>query len=317
MPSRPTALASACASWIIVALLLTSCAAMAPSPPPKPVLRVPVSAGDLAAQMAVEEFASRFPGVALQLDAGVGSPIDAWAQKLCAPTEGLGRVAAKEVLAGAVPKTVYVLAEITAREAAEASVFRSAMKAAGVRVALSTVVHKGERDFSPALNRAAVDQPELILFAGKPDAAARFLQQLKGRRLDIPLLVADTHRQGSVIAGATTLTAVPPLALSPEAASFVTAYQAKAGRVPQWSAACTYDATRAWLLAAALARSARGGALPSGDEVEAERMAVNFAGATGPVAFTGQGQRQSQAYALLKLGPGGPERIKAITAQGG
>lgn len=316
MPSRPLAYAGACAFWMVVALLLSSCAGLAPSPPPKPVLRVPVSAGDIAARMAAEEFASRFPGIELQLDAGPGGNIEAWAQRLCASAEGLGRVAAKEVLAGQAPKTVYVLNETTARETAEASAFRSAMKAAGVRVALSTVVHEGERDFSPVLNRAAVDKPEIILFAGKPDAAAVLLQQLKERRLDIPLLLADTHRRGSAIAGAATLTAAPPLALVPEAAGFLAAYQAKAGRAPDWPAACTYDATRAWLSAAALARTARGGALPTADEVDAERARVDFAGASGPVAFTAQGQRKSQPYALLKLGPGGPERIKAIPPEG-
>ncbi len=317
MPSRTTARSTAYALMSGVALLLTSCALVTPPPPAKPLLRVPVAAADIAAQLAAEEFAKRYPELEVQLDNRAGNDVDTWAQALCAPADGLGRVAAKEVLAGQAPKTVYVLSETTARESAEAMAFRSAMKAAGVRVALSTVVHEGERDFSPALNRAVVDKPEIVFFAGKPDTATVFLQQLKERRLDIPLLLADTHRRGSVIVGAATLTTAPPLAVLPEAASFVAAYQARARQAPQWPAACTYDATRAWLVAAALGRTARGGGLPSADEVDAQRGAVNFAGITGPVAFSAQGQRKSQAYALLKLGPGGPERTKAIAAPGG
>ncbi len=316
MPSRTTARRTAYALTSGVALLLTSCAAMSPPPPAKPLLRVPVAAADVAARLAAEEFGKRYPELEIQLDSSAGSGIDGWAKALCAPADALGRMAAQYALNAQAPKTVYVLGETTAAESAETSALGAAMKAAGVRVALSTVVHEGERDFSPALNRAAVDRPELVFFVGKPEAATLFVEQLKVRRLDIPLLLVDTHRRGRVIAGATTLTAVPPLALLPQAASFLATYEARAGQAPQWPAACTYDATRAWLLAAARARTARGGALPSATEVEAQRINVNFAGATGPVAFTVEGQRKSQPYALLELGPGGTVRIKTIAAQG-
>jgi len=295
-----------------VALLLASCAAMAPPPPPKPLLRVPAAATDVAAQLGAAEFAGRFAGVELKLEPSPGDRIGAWAQSLCAPGEGMGRIAAKHVLNAQTPKTVYVLSEPTAREAAEGATFRAAMKAAEVRVALSAVVQEGERDFSPALNRAAVDKPQLIFFAGKPEAASVFVEQMKRRRLDIPLLLADTHRRGSAVAGALTLTAVPPLALLPEAAPFVAAYQAKAGKTPDSPAACTYDATRAWLAAAEAARAARGGALPSVDEVEAQRAAVKFAGATGPVAFTAQGAAAVQRYAVIRPGSAVPELLERI-----
>lgn len=312
-PSKPPA--AAYALLIGFALLLAACAAMAPQPPAKPLLRVPVAATDIAAQLAVEELAGRFLGVDLKLDASAGSGIDAWARKLCALPDGLGRIAAKHVLSGPAPKTVYVLSETTAREAAAGETFRAAMQAAGVRVALATVVHEGERDFSPALNRAAVDKPGLIFFAGKPEVAALFLQQLKERRLDTPLLLADSHGRGGAIPGAATLTAVPPLALLPEATTFVSAYQTKAGRAPDWPAACTYDATRAWLTAAAAARKARGGALPTAEEVEAQRAAVDFVGATGPVAFAAQGQRKTRPHVLLIQGPNGPQRVAYIAAE--
>lgn len=291
----PLLLVTACA------VLLAGCAAVKAPVPAKPVLLVP-SAAPLAAQMAMEEMAASFPGVELRLEDRSVDRATRLAEALCEQGEGLGRSAAGFARDKLVKETLYVLAATDANAQRAGQEFSMTLKAAGRRVALSTVVQDGESDFSPILNRAAVDKPELMVFAGRAEAARSLRQHFQERRLETPMLFIDVSGEGEAIAGALTVSAAPPLASLPEAAGFAAKFLARSQRPADRAAMCAYDATRLWLSAAASAGVARAGSPASADEVWHRLPVVRLEGLSGKISFEPDGRPRLSAHFLLRPG---------------
>jgi branched-chain amino acid transport system substrate-binding protein len=206
-------------------------------------------------------------------------------------------------------RKVYVINDKTAYGAGLAQAFEAEMKKKGGTVILSAGVDDKETDFSPILNRAMLDRPDLIFYGGYYPQAALLIKQLKQKHLKAKLIGGDGLDSADLqkVAGADNMqdvyftTTSVPIGKLPAAAQFAAAYKSKFGKDPEGYAAYGYDAAHALVLAISQAATEAKGA-PSRPAVAAALRKISFDGLTGHIEFNAHGDIKSAKYVAIAAG---------------
>ena len=206
-------------------------------------------------------------------------------------------------------RKIYVINDKTAYGAGLAQAFEAEMKKKGGQIMVSAGVDDKETDFSPILNRAMLDRPDLIFYGGYYPQAALLIKQLKQKRLKAKLIGGDGLDSADLqkVAGADNMqdvyftTTSVPISKLPAAAQFASVYKSKFGKDPEGYAAYGYDAAHALILAISQAAQAAKGA-PTRAAVAAALRTVSFDGLTGHVEFNSHGDIKSAKYVAIAAG---------------
>lgn len=207
-------------------------------------------------------------------------------------------------------RKVYVINDKTAYGAGLAQAFEAEMKRKGGAVMLSAGVDDKETDFSPILNRAMLDRPDLIFYGGYYPQAALLIKQLKQKHLKAKLIGGDGLDSADLqkVAGADNMqdvyftTTSVPISKLPAAAKFAAVYKAKFGKDPEGYAAYGYDAAHALILAISQAALDAKGAAPTREAVAAKLRKLSFDGLTGHIEFNAHGDIKSAKYVAIAAG---------------
>ncbi|MCP3444639.1 branched-chain amino acid ABC transporter substrate-binding protein [Bradyrhizobium sp. CCGUVB14] len=207
-------------------------------------------------------------------------------------------------------KKVYIINDKSAYGSGIAQTFEAAIRKSGANVILSTGMDQNETDFSSILNRARVDQPDLVYYGGTYPQGGLIIKQMRQKGLKAAFLGGDGLDSGDLqkIAGPENMTnayfttTALPLSQMPAAAAFAQAYKAKFNKDPEVYSAYGYDSARVVIEAIVAAAKAKGGAMPSRAAVAAAVREVKFDGVTGPVAFNNRGDIASAKYVVIEAG---------------
>lgn len=174
-------------------------------------------------------------------------------------------------------KKVYIINDKSAYGSGIAQTFEAAMTKNGATVVLATGVDQNETDFSSILNRARIDQPDLIYYGGTYPQGGLIIKQMRQKGVKAAFLGGDGLDSGDLqkIAGAQNMTNVYftttalPLSEMSAAGPFVETYKARYGKTPEVYSVYGYDSARVIIEAIVAAAKAKNGEMPSRAEVAA------------------------------------------------
>jgi branched-chain amino acid transport system substrate-binding protein len=232
------------------------------------------------------------------------------ANRICGRDDVQGPAGANYATETLKAKTVYIINDKSAYGSGIAQTFEEKMRKNGATVILSTGIDQNETDFASILNRARVDQPDLIYYGGTYPQGGLILKQMRQKGVKAAFLGGDGLDSGDLqkIAGPENMTnayfttTALPLSQMPAAAAFAQAYKAKFNKDPEVYSAYGYDSAHVLIEAIAAAAKANGGALPSRADVAAAVRKVKFDGVTGAIAFNDHGDIASAKYVVIQAG---------------
>jgi branched-chain amino acid transport system substrate-binding protein len=232
------------------------------------------------------------------------------ANRICGRDDVQGPAGANFATETLKAKKVYIINDKSAYGSGIAQTFEVAVRKNGANVILSTGMDQNETDFSSILNRARVDQPDLIYYGGTYPQGGLIIKQMRQKGLKAAFLGGDGLDSGDLqkIAGPENMTnayfttTALPLSQMPAAAAFAQAYKAKFNKDPEVYSAYGYDSARVVIEAIVAAAKAKSGAMPSRAEVAAAVREVKFDGVTGPIAFNTHGDIASAKYVVIEAG---------------
>ncbi len=231
--------------------------------------------------------------------------------RVCGRDDVQGPAGAEFVVNNLKAKKVYVINDKTAYGEGLAQAFSVRAKALGATIVVDTGVEATERDFSTILNRAAVDKPDAVYFAGIYDQAGPLLKQMRAKGITASLVGGDgiDSSELQALGGADNMknvyftTTSGPISSLPSAKRFAERYKAKFGMDPEGYSAYGYDAAKVVLTAIAAATKDAKGAKPSRAAVAKAVRGVKFAGITGAVAFNARGDLPVAKYFIVQAQP--------------
>ncbi len=184
-------------------------------------------------------------------------------------------------------RTAAVMVEQGSRYARGlADCFTEYFEAGGGTIVYEEIFSKSEKDFSPILAGIIASGAEFVYIPSYYDTVAPILRQARdmvvgarfggGDGWDFPELI---QMAGEAAEGGYFTTHYSPDRDAPETRAFVTAYQAKYGKVPDTMAALAYDA--ACLLARAIDKAGS----TDGEAIRDALASITFTGVTGTMVF--------------------------------
>ncbi len=228
--------------------------------------------------------------------------------RVCGRDDVQGPAGAEFVINNLKAKKLYVINDKTAYGEGLAQAFVARAKALGVTPIVDTGIEASERDFSSILNRAVVDKPDVIYYAGIYDQAGPMLKQIRGKGIASAFVGGD-GLDGSdlqALAGAENMknvyftTTSGPVSSLPAAKRFAQRYKAKFNADPEGYSAYGYDAAHVVIQAITNAIRDGKGAKPSRAAVAKSVRTVKFAGITGAVAFNARGDLPVAKYFIVQ-----------------
>ncbi len=168
-------------------------------------------------------------------------------------------------------------------------------------------------NFDPILTPIKAKNPDLIYFGGIYSQAAPFFKQASEKGIKSKFMGPDgmdssdlTKIAGKTVVGMYYTSAAGPASALAGAKAFVDDYKKKFSKNPEPYAAEAYDATAIALKA--IEAAAKGGKVPSREDVSAAVRKVKHNGITGEIAFDAKGDRQKALYFVLQVASENPEK---------
>ena len=231
--------------------------------------------------------------------------------RVCGRDDVQGPAGADFVITTLKAKKLYVINDKTAYGEGLAQAFSTRAKALGVIPTVDTGIEAGERDFNTILNRAAVDKPDVIYYAGIYDQAGPLLKQMRAKGITASFVSGDgiDSSELQALGGADNMknvyftTTSGPISSLPSAKRFAQRYKAKFGMDPEGYSAYGYDAGKVVLTAIAAATKDAKGMKPTRAAVAKAVRSVKFAGITGSVAFNSRGDLPVAKYFIVQAQP--------------
>ena len=232
------------------------------------------------------------------------------ANRICGRDDIQGPAGANFAMDTLKAKKVYIINDKSAYGSGIAQTFEAAVRKNGANVILSTGMDQNETDFSSILNRARVDQPDLIYYGGTYPQGGLIIKQMRQKGLKAAFLGGDGLDSGDLqkIAGPENMTnayfttTALPLSQMPAAAAFAKTYKAKFNKDPEVYSAYGYDSARVVIEAIVAAVKAKGGTMSSRAAVAEAVRDVKFDGVTGAIAFNNRGDIASAKYVVIEAG---------------
>jgi branched-chain amino acid transport system substrate-binding protein len=209
-------------------------------------------------------------------------------------------------------KSAYIVHDKTTYGQGVAEFFKADAEKKGIKI-LGFEGTEEKSNFDPILTPVKAKNPGLIYFGGIYDQAAPFFKQASEKGIKAKFLGPDgmdssdlVKIAGKTVVGMYYTTAAGPVTVFPKAKEFSEAYKKKFGKNPEPYAAEAYDATAIALKA--IEAAAKGGTMPSREDVAVAVRKVKHSGITGEIEFDSKGDRKKALYFVLQVASADPQK---------
>jgi branched-chain amino acid transport system substrate-binding protein len=228
--------------------------------------------------------------------------------RVCGRDDVQGPAGAEFVVNTLKAKRIYVINDKTAYGEGLAQAFSARAKALGAQVVVDTGIEAAERDFNTILNRAVVDKPDAVYYAGIYDQAGPLLKQMRAKNIAAAFVGGDglDSSELQALGGSDNMknvyftTTSGPISSLPAARRFAERYKAKYNADPEGYSAYGYDATRVVLQGIANAIRDNNRNKPTRQAVARAVRGVKFNGITGAIAFNARGDLPVAKYFIVQ-----------------
>ncbi len=203
-------------------------------------------------------------------------------------------------------KKVFIIDDKTTYGKGLADEFEKEAKKLGLLIPGHEGITQGDKDFTPLLTKIRPLEPDLIYFGGIYPEGALLIRQARALNIKATLMSGDGLATPIFIGLATPQVAEGTYATMvggdmkklPSAQQFIKDYEARYGKVGQWSA-YGYDAAN--ILVVAIQKA---GKKDRGAVLKAMREVASFQGVTGEVVFDEKGDNKNQFIGVFKVEKG-------------
>ena len=209
-------------------------------------------------------------------------------------------------------KSAYIIHDKTTYGQGVAEFFKADAEKKGIKV-LGFEGTEEKSNFDPIITPLKAKNPDLIYFGGIYEQAAPFFKQAREKGVKAKFLGPDgldssdlTKIAGKAVVGMNYTSVAGPVSVYPQAKQFADEYKKKFGKNPEPFAAQAYDATAIALKA--IEAAAKGGKMPSREDVSKEVRKVKHTGITGAVEFNDKGDPKKALYFVLQVASDNPEK---------
>jgi branched-chain amino acid transport system substrate-binding protein len=209
-------------------------------------------------------------------------------------------------------KSVYIIHDKTAYGQGVADFFKADAEKKGIKV-LAFEGTEEKSNFDPIITPLKAQNPDLIYFGGIYEQAGPFFKQAREKGVKAKFLGPDgmdssdlTKIAGKSVVGMYYTSVAGPVSVYPKAKEFAEEYKKKFGKNPEPFAAQAYDSTAIGLKA--LEAAAKGGKLPTREEVSAAVRKVKHTGITGTIELNDKGDPKTALYFVLQVASDNPEK---------
>jgi branched-chain amino acid transport system substrate-binding protein len=209
-------------------------------------------------------------------------------------------------------KTAYVIHDKTTYGQGVAEFFKADAEKKGIKI-LGFEGTEEKSNFDPILTPIKAKNPDLIYFGGIYEQGGPFFKQAREKGVKAKFLGPDgldssdlAKIAGKAVVGMHYTSVAGPVSVYPQAKQFADEYKKKFGKNPEPFAAQAYDATAIALKA--IEAAAKGGKVPSREEISAAVRKVKHTGITGAVEFDEKGDPKKALYFVLRVVSDNPEK---------
>ena len=209
-------------------------------------------------------------------------------------------------------KSVYIIHDKTAYGQGVADFFKADAEKKGIKV-LGFEGTEEKSNFDPIITPLKAKNPDLIYFGGIYEQAGPFFKQAREKGVKAKFLGPDgmdssdlTKIAGKSVVGMYYTSVAGPVSVYPKAKEFAEEYKKKFGKNPEPFAAQAYDSTAIGLKAVEAA--AKGGKMPTREEVSAAVRKVKHTGITGTIELNDKGDPKTALYFVLQVASDNPEK---------
>jgi branched-chain amino acid transport system substrate-binding protein len=209
-------------------------------------------------------------------------------------------------------KSVYIIHDKTAYGQGVADFFKADAEKKGIKV-LGFEGTEEKSNFDPIITPLKAQNPDLIYFGGIYEQAGPFFKQAREKGVKAKFLGPDgmdssdlTKIAGKSVVGMYYTTVAGSFTAYPQAKQFAEEYKKKFGKTAEPFAAQAYDATAIALKA--LEAAAKGGKLPTREEVSAAVRKAKHTGITGTIEFNDKGDPKTALYFVFQVASDNPEK---------
>jgi branched-chain amino acid transport system substrate-binding protein len=209
-------------------------------------------------------------------------------------------------------KSVYIIHDKTAYGQGVADFFKADAEKKGIKV-LGFEGTEEKSNFDPIITPLKAQNPDLIYFGGIYEQAGPFFKQAREKGVKAKFLGPDgmdssdlTKIAGKSVVGMYYTTVAGSFTAYPQAKQFAEEYKKKFGKTAEPFAAQAYDATAIGLKA--LEAAAKGGKMPTREEVSAAVRKVKHTGITGTIEFNDKGDPKTALYFVFQVASDNPEK---------
>lgn len=200
-------------------------------------------------------------------------------------------------------KTVFVIDDKTTYGKGLADAFEVEAKALGIQVLGHEGITQGDKDFTPLLTKIKPLAPDLIYFGGIYPEGALLVRQARGLDIASIFMGGDGLAEHTFVKlasapiaeGVYTTMVGGDMRKVASAAGFIAEYEAKYGKLGQWSA-YGYDAAN--IIIASIQKAEN---KDRKSVLKAIREIPSFAGVTGEIRFDENGDNQNQFIGIFKF----------------
>jgi len=200
---------------------------------------------------------------------------------------------------------VYIIHDKTPYGQGVAEFFKTDAEKKGLKV-VGFEGTEEKSNFDPIITPMKAKNPDVIYFGGIYDQAAPFFKQAREKGVKGKFLGPDgmdssdlTKIAGKAVVGMYYTSAAGPASVLPKAKAFSEEFKKKFGKNPEPYAAEAYDA--ATIAIKAIEAAAKGGKLPSREDVATAVRKAKLAGITGDIEFDAKGDRKKALYFVLQV----------------
>jgi branched-chain amino acid transport system substrate-binding protein len=225
--------------------------------------------------------------------------------RLCGRDDVQADVAARFIAKTLRARTVYVVHDDTVYGAGNAEWFRSAAQTRGLTIVAfeGAPTETQARELAPLIRAKA---PDALYVAGPPELAAPLFTAARRTGVRATFVGADAldssdlvKQAGDAARGTYYTSVAGPVGVHPQARGFAYDYRKRFGDNPEPFATQAYDA--ATLVLDTLAKTFRGGTVPSREAMVAALHSTRYMGLTGPIAFDEHGDLRRALYLVMKV----------------
>jgi branched-chain amino acid transport system substrate-binding protein len=209
-------------------------------------------------------------------------------------------------------KSAYIIHDKTTYGQGVAEFFKADAEKKGIKI-LGFEGTEEKSNFDPIITPLKAKNPDLIYFGGIYEQAAPFFKQAREKGVKAKFLGPDgldssdlTKIAGKAVVGMNYTSVAGPVSVYPQAKQFADEYKKKFGKNPEPFAAQAYDATAIALKG--IEAAAKGGKVPSREDVSKEVRKVKHTGITGAVEFDDKGDPKKALYFVLQVANDNPEK---------